>query len=107
MAFKLFLPLLQASASFFAVAQAIAHNCSSKSFALPHILGGEVVTLDAVRVNNFPYGNGSFSFCNVSLAYTHPGASDLVNVWIWLPDAWNGRFQGMQAWLSMHDCKQS
>ncbi|KAI9035907.1 putative feruloyl esterase [Aspergillus affinis] len=33
------------------------------------------------------------SFCNFSVALTHPGDNDLVNVEIWLPlDTWNGRF---------------
>ncbi|KAF1361433.1 tannase and feruloyl esterase [Lizonia empirigonia] len=37
----------------------------------------------------------SISFCNVTLTYTHPGQNDLIKVWLGLPSAWNGRFQGV------------
>ncbi|KAG9203345.1 hypothetical protein G6514_002998 [Epicoccum nigrum] len=37
----------------------------------------------------------SISFCNVTFTYTHPGQNDSILVWLALPEAWNGRFQGV------------
>lgn len=34
------------------------------------------------------------SYCNVTMTYTHPNQNDAINLQIWLPDNWNGRFQG-------------
>lgn len=34
------------------------------------------------------------SFCNVTMTYTHTNQNDAVTLQVWLPDDWNGRFQG-------------
>ncbi|KAH8427094.1 uncharacterized protein LDX57_004811 [Aspergillus melleus] len=48
---------------------------------------------DMVMNHTFTASTPPVNFCNFSIALTHPGDSDIVNVEIWLPlDTWNGRF---------------
>ncbi|KAI4683854.1 uncharacterized protein J4E84_006693 [Alternaria hordeiaustralica] len=37
----------------------------------------------------------NISYCRVEMAYTHPGQNDTINLQIWLPEKWNGRFNGV------------
>lgn len=82
------------------------------------VFGATVLSIDAVAVTNFSsVAPGDFrftqpgtqlingSFCNVTVAYKHPGQSDRVTVETWLPapeDAWNGRLQavGGGGWIA-------
>ncbi|KAL1966362.1 hypothetical protein VTN77DRAFT_4504 [Rasamsonia byssochlamydoides] len=83
--------------------------CSSQALPYPTLFGAEFLSLEASLVSNYSkyvsewyYMNHhsvnvtNLSFCNVSIAYTHPGQNDSVNVQVWLPlDTWNGRMQGI------------
>lgn len=83
--------------------------CSAQAIPFPNLFGAEFLRLEASLVSNYSqfvyegyYLNHNslnvtdVSFCNVSLAYTHPGQSDTINVQVWLPTvAWNGRMQGI------------
>lgn len=67
-------------------------NCAASALPTPSAFGASVLTVDAVEATmEFT----STSFCNVTLTYTHPGQNDLIKVWLGLPSAWNGRFQGV------------
>lgn len=73
------------------------------SLVPPVIAGAEILSLSAAEVTNYSYptnpisttiGVQHLSFCNVSVALTHPGAGDTVFVDVWLPTTnWNGRYQ--------------
>ncbi|KAI9727799.1 MAG: hypothetical protein M1834_007946 [Cirrosporium novae-zelandiae] len=83
--------------------------CSAQSIPYPTVFGAEFSSLQASLVSNYSgyvhegyYINHAsinvenVSFCNVTLAYTHPGQNDTVNVMVWLPvDEWNERMQGI------------
>jgi hypothetical protein len=84
-------------------------QCSAQAIPFPDLFGAEFLHLEASLVSNYSqyvhegyYLNhdslnvSDVSFCNVSLAYTHPGQSDTINVQVWLPTVtWNGRMQGV------------
>ncbi|TGO45435.1 hypothetical protein BOTNAR_0668g00010 [Botryotinia narcissicola] len=91
--------------------------CSS--LPAPSLFGAEILSFQANQVTNYTrniwmglyMNHGAVeiqeaSFCNVSIAYTHPGLNDTVNVQVYLPSTkWNGRMQaigggGWQAGLS-------
>lgn len=83
--------------------------CSSSTIPPPTIFGAEILSLEANQVTNFSrnIGTGLYmnhggvnvqgaNFCNVSIAYTHPGQNDTINVQIFLPSiGWNGRMQAI------------
>lgn len=76
----------------------VAQKCSTDSISEPKLFNGEVTSFKADQVDDYSVPGGfSISFCNVSIAYTHPGEGDNINVQIWLPikPAWNSRFQGV------------
>lgn len=72
-----------------------ASRCGVDKLPSLDVFGASVISIDAVQVNNSPLTNPPTTFCNVSIVYTHPGQNDRINVWVWLPNAWNGRFQGI------------
>lgn len=92
--------------AFISFKTAISLECNSSLIPYPTAPGVEVHSLTAVPVTNFsrsineqyvshyPQNLTSLNFCNVSISYTHPGQHDTVNIQIWLPDSWNGRFLG-------------
>ncbi|KAF7911655.1 uncharacterized protein EAE98_011919 [Botrytis deweyae] len=81
--------------------------CSS--LPAPSLFGAEILSFQANQVTNYTrtismglYMNHgavdiqAASFCNVSIAYTHPGLNDTVNVQVYLPSTeWNGRMQAI------------
>ncbi|RSL91709.1 hypothetical protein CDV31_015396 [Fusarium ambrosium] len=84
--------------------------CIPSSFPPPNLLGAEFLAIEAGIVTNHsaPVPKGwrfsqpsinvqNATFCNVTLTYTHPGQKDSLNVEVWLPlpEAWNGRFQAV------------
>ncbi|KPM35287.1 hypothetical protein AK830_g11272 [Neonectria ditissima] len=103
MHFNSIFPALMAVAS---VKAATTLDCDSSLISYPTAPGVEVLSLNATHVTNFsfsiteqlvshyPQNLTSLDFCNVTIRYTHPGQNDDVNIQIWLPDSWNGRFLG-------------
>jgi hypothetical protein len=69
-----------------------ASKCAAGALPTPSVYGASVLSVDAV---DSILGSASIGFCNVTLTYTHPGQHDLIKVWLALPSAWNGRFQGV------------
>lgn len=82
-------------------------NCVSETFTAPSVFGADIVSIDAqpvldynvslplyARIFNPATEVTGLDFCNVTVAYTHPGTNDLVHVETWLPDAsaWNERY---------------
>ncbi|KIX08467.1 uncharacterized protein Z518_03123 [Rhinocladiella mackenziei CBS 650.93] len=69
----------------------------------PIVPGAAVVNMSAAEVHSFNYPAvplfspteiTDLSFCNVTVALTHPIANDTVYVTVWLPlTGWNGRYQ--------------
>ncbi|KUJ11524.1 tannase and feruloyl esterase [Mollisia scopiformis] len=59
----------------------------------------EILNLSANTVSNATIVglNATFSYCNVTVTYTHPGWNDTIHITIYLPpnSTWNGRFQGV------------
>lgn len=70
-------------------------NCNAAALPEPKVFGGSILSIDAVHVVDSTLSTSAISFCNVSVVYTHPGQNDTINVWLWLPSTWNGRFQGV------------
>lgn len=89
---------------------AAALTCSSADIPHPSVYGAKILSLTATEVHNYSTSvpvdganlNGEvthnftkLNFCNISVAYAHPGWHDRVLVTTWLPlEGWNGRFQG-------------
>ncbi|KAK7186462.1 hypothetical protein DPSP01_002109 [Paraphaeosphaeria sporulosa] len=74
---------------------ATASSCRTDSLPTPTLLGGSILSIEAAQVNSATISSSSIDFCNVSVIYTHPGQNDRINVSLWLPNTWNGRFQGV------------
>ncbi|KAF2033551.1 tannase and feruloyl esterase [Setomelanomma holmii] len=74
---------------------AAASRCDVSALPALDQFGASVLSIDAVQVDNSTLSTPPTSFCNVSITYTHPGQNDRINVWVWLPNSWNGRFQGV------------
>lgn len=106
---RLTLTLLPHAIMASAAQQALASTqCSPQAILYPTLFGVEFLSLEAFPVSNFSkdvhqgyyINHGSVNvtnanFCNVSIAYTHPGQNDTINVQVWLPKPWNGRMQGI------------
>jgi hypothetical protein len=45
--------------------------------------------------NHYPEDVINLNVCEVNITYTHPGQNDSINVFVWLPTNWNGRFMGL------------
>lgn len=82
--------------------------CTLNAFTFPTVFGAEFTAIEASLVENFTryvsdqdYVNNpeifveGVTFCNVTLAYTHPGQHDLITTESWLPIPWNGRLQAV------------
>ncbi|KAF1927012.1 tannase and feruloyl esterase [Didymella exigua CBS 183.55] len=92
MVLKSHLLLLLPSTVLLSAITTVASKCAAGVLPTPSVFGASVLTLDAVEST---LESTSIDFCNVTLTYTHPGQSDLIKVWLGLPNAWNGRFQGV------------
>lgn len=81
--------------------------CNDK-ISFPEYFGTKVTSMKVEEVKNWedwspiadflqvPFERRPISFCNVTLAYTHPGQGDSVNVYLWLPlKGWNGNLLAM------------
>ncbi|KAI1624792.1 tannase and feruloyl esterase-domain-containing protein [Exophiala viscosa] len=76
-------------------------QCLSSSLPAPDLFGAEILSVTSSLVPDYTasflppsffnsdpplYGKTTnLSFCNVSVAYTHPGQNDTINVSTWLP----------------------
>jgi hypothetical protein len=81
--------------------------CNASSIPYPVVFGASVLDLTANLVQNYTgafnpatqtYGTVArgLDFCNVTVAYTHEGQNDSINVETWLPiEKWNGRLQAV------------
>lgn len=83
--------------------------CSGNAIPYPTVPGAEILSLQSTLVSNYSqfvhegyYLNHhsvdvtNVSFCNVTVAYTHPGENDTVHVKVYLPlDGWNERMQAI------------
>lgn len=87
--------------------------CVASSIPFPALHGAEFLGVEANRVTNFttPIPRALFpepflpatpplSFCNVTLAHTHPNLHDRILTQVWLPMddnvvPWNGQFVGV------------
>ncbi|KFA67295.1 hypothetical protein S40285_03629 [Stachybotrys chlorohalonatus IBT 40285] len=79
--------------------------CAPSTFTAPQLFGTETLQIHAAIVQDFtmhsdisfrfthpPITAQHLSFCNVTVAYTHPGIDDVVHVEVWLPaTGWNSR----------------
>lgn len=83
--------------------------CVSATFGVPSVFGARILSLEASLVTNYTASvpaayrftqpsteAHNATFCNVTVAYTHPGQNDNILVEAWLPvENWNGRFQAV------------
>ncbi|KAI4960837.1 hypothetical protein J4E86_002462 [Alternaria arbusti] len=90
---------------------ALAHGLACSSLAQPYLDGTAITKFTAEPKTQWtPEGSPipaeqlvpllgvssyNISYCRVEMAYTHPGQNDTVNLQIWLPEQWNGRFNGV------------
>lgn len=83
-----------------------AAKCSLTAISSPQIFGIDILDVEAKEVHNYTTfslrpGSSEVSypiidFCNVTVAYTHPGWHDIIHVSIWLPlQGWNERLQAL------------
>ncbi|KAG9230651.1 Tannase/feruloyl esterase [Amylocarpus encephaloides] len=81
------------------VSPAPVHACSGPSFKQPEIAGAQILSITAREFLAYSIpsiGLTNLNFCEVNVAYTHPGMNDTVQVQIWLPlNNYNSRFQGV------------
>jgi hypothetical protein len=88
----------------------LAELCSVSTFTSPALFGAEILSINTTLVegystnvlDKFWFNHASTAvtnatFCNVTVAYTHPGQGDYINVNIWLPPAedWNSRLMAV------------
>lgn len=64
---------------------ALSPAISCSSIVAPQLEGGSITNITAVQ---------RATWCAINVYITHDNASDSVNVLTWLPDDWNGRYQG-------------
>ncbi|KAF9873057.1 hypothetical protein CkaCkLH20_09567 [Colletotrichum karsti] len=89
------------------MAVSLAQSCVASTFN-PSVFGTEILSLEANLVTNYSVSVPSAyrqtspsvevknaSFCNVTIAYTHPGQNDNIITEAWLPLDWNERFLGV------------
>ena len=91
-------------------AMSLASPCSASTFTTPSLFGADILSINASLVTgysttvldtywfNHPTTTvTNATFCNVTVAYTHPGQNDYINVNIWLPpaDSWNSRLMAV------------
>lgn len=67
-------------------------NCAASAIPTPSVYGASILSVSAFEST---LESTSVGFCNVTFTYTHPGQNDLIQVWLGLPNVWNGRFQGV------------
>ncbi|KAF4839007.1 putative feruloyl esterase [Colletotrichum tropicale] len=85
----------------------LAHSCVPSTFS-PSLFGAQVLSLEANLVTDYSASVAeafryvapavtlnNVSFCNVTIAYTHPGQNDHIVTEAWLPLDWNERFQAI------------
>lgn len=83
-------------------------SCTSSTFASLSLAGGEILNLKTTQISNysvspaedrsanhFPENTTNVNACEVAVQYTHPGQNDTINVVVWLPSNWTGRFMGV------------
>lgn len=80
--------------------------CNPNHIPYPEIPGLQILSLAAHELRNYTHQRSpifganrepltGLNFCNVSVAYAHPGWNDTIYVTTYLPTQnWNGRFQG-------------
>ena len=85
---------------------AFADACTASSIPVPKLFGVEVTSIQAATIANAsysaPYPSSVWSktqasglnYCDIQIAYTHPGQNDNVTITLYLPQTseWNGRF---------------
>ncbi|KAH7394295.1 feruloyl esterase B precursor [Pyrenochaeta sp. MPI-SDFR-AT-0127] len=81
--------------AFAAASTSTVPDCNPDALPTPEVFGASILEVDAVQVVDSTLSTSPISFCNVSITYTHPGQNDIINIWLWLPSTWNGRFQGV------------
>ncbi|CAK4033677.1 Hypothetical predicted protein [Lecanosticta acicola] len=101
-----FSSLLLISTRHVAAQETLLNRCTKEVFSLPDVAGVEFVvfraepvlgystmTIPVVHIDGGVWSN--LNFCNVTVAYIHPGRNDKVTVNVQLPlHDWNGRFHG-------------
>ena len=89
-------------------------TCKAEDIPKSEYFGTKVTSITAKEVHgyndwewsvlaNLAFEQTPVDFCNVTVTYTHPGLSDNVNVYVWLPlENWNGKFlaQGGGGWAA-------
>lgn len=91
----------QAPFSFSPTSTNLTAQCLSNNLPTPTLFGAEILSVTSSLVSNYtaPYLPPSFfnsdppmygaatglSFCNITVAYAHPGQNDTTNVHLWLP----------------------
>ncbi|KAK8038852.1 Tannase/feruloyl esterase [Apiospora rasikravindrae] len=75
-------------------------TCEPESFTFPTLTGAEFLAVEAHVVANYsipappgfdatgkdyPAGTPPQTFCNVTVAHTHPGQHDRIHTYVWLP----------------------
>ncbi|KAL1837174.1 hypothetical protein VTJ49DRAFT_4184 [Mycothermus thermophilus] len=89
----------------------LAASCRPSTFSNITFFGGEVLDIQATLITNYTaYAPEALrltapavtlteaTFCNVTIAYTHPGQDDRLTVETWLPvenPGWNGRLEAV------------
>jgi hypothetical protein len=82
--------------------------CALSSFSTLSLPSISVTTITAFLISNYsapasvdtfsnhyPEDVSNLNVCQVNITYTHPGQNDSINVFVWLPTNWNGRFLGL------------
>ncbi|KAI0546545.1 Tannase/feruloyl esterase [Xylaria curta] len=88
---------------------ALVKACVPDTFGSLNLFGVEIISLEATLISNYSASIPAAyrftapsvqltnaTFCNVTVAYTHPGQNDNIYVEAWLPtENWNERFQAV------------
>lgn len=86
----------------------LSSSCSSAAISKPVLFGTEILSITAnsvfnqsnpppvLQLNPLPETDVLFSFCNVTVTYTHPGQGDKIATQVFLPlERWNNRLLGL------------